>query len=297
MVGSLLAVVLSSLGVGLLSDVDPRMMDGARLRDVGRALVSHSDFGGTMPATALTDLYSLAAELARSGSNPFANPLEWFSDQEQEKGHWVPLAETVLARDGSNSINPDFRGAPVAWAVALLPSVARLPATTPVAWTRGLKADGTWREDSPNGAHDGSVFFLDGNVRRFRGSIGGGLVKWGTKEPTSDIMEALPPNTRISEYVPNPQGRALTRKTHWPELIGERILASDLTSLGAGILGCIGAVGVLVSAVSGSSNPELGRPANIAYGLCGLLIGLPVLALAGMLSFISFTSLMYELAL
>ena len=45
----------------------------------------------------------------------------------------------------------------------------------------------------------------------FRDSLNNTLVKWGTKEPTNDIREALPPGTQIGEYVPNPKGQSLVR--------------------------------------------------------------------------------------
>ena len=65
-----------------------------------------------------------------------------------------------------------------------------------------MKPDGTWADDSPSGNWGGYVFFADGHVINFKDSINGRLVKWGTKIPTSNILEALPPGTRILEYKP-----------------------------------------------------------------------------------------------
>ena len=78
-----------------------------------------------------------------------------------------------------------------------------IPAETPIAWTRGLQSDGTWRKDSPYGGEVGFVVFAGGNTRIFPGTIEG-LLKWGPHEPTNNIAEALSPGTRIGEYVPPP---------------------------------------------------------------------------------------------
>ncbi len=39
----------------------------------------------------------------------------------------------------------------------------------------------------------------------YPGGIAVKLKSWGTGKPTSNIYEALPPETRISEYIPTPE--------------------------------------------------------------------------------------------
>lgn len=102
-------------------------------------------------------------------------------------------------------INPKFANAPLAFAVAIFPpgkGRTSLPATTPLAWTRGLQPDGTWsKTHGTYGDWGGHIVFMGGNVEKFK-SIDGKLVKFGTNEPTSNILEALPPGSRISEFTP-----------------------------------------------------------------------------------------------
>jgi len=74
--------------------------------------------------------------------------------------------------------------------------------TTPVAWTRGLRPDGTWAPDSPYAGEGGHVVFLDGNVVFFR-RIDGGLRRFDGKGMTSNILEALPPGARVGEAAPS----------------------------------------------------------------------------------------------
>jgi len=251
-VGSILLFGAALLALSTIepgTNVAPRLMDDSNLHTIGVIWFTYFvDRDTPMPESALADVYSLAAELARTV--PGANESKyWFSRREEENGHWIPLAETVLAGNGSKTINPDFQDAPVAWAVALLPNSRKQTADTPIAWTRGLRTDGTWRDDSPFGGDGGCVFFCGGDTQIFRGKIGGKLFKWGTKEPTSNIIEALPPGTRVSEYVPNPKGMALVRQTHWPELAGERERARALLLDFAASLGVIGAILVLIGAM------------------------------------------------
>ena len=94
-----------------------------------------------MPPEAMANVYSWAGELARGCKLTDASA--WFSPIEEESGHWLSLAKTVLATDGSDRLNPDFQGAPIEVAVALLPHLYAIGEMTPIAWTRGLRPDGT----------------------------------------------------------------------------------------------------------------------------------------------------------
>ncbi len=178
----------------------PRAVDRSNLFSIGNKRISYeTEHSNGMPPEALTDVYAYAAELARSGV--LSSPQFWFSRID-------PAMRTIDFEDlhsiinpATKLINPKFQGAPLAFAVALLPKVSDLPPTTPIAWTRGLQPDGTWRKDSPYGGDDGAVVFAAGNVQQCA-KTAGPFVKWGTHEPTSNILEALPPGTRIGEYVP-----------------------------------------------------------------------------------------------
>jgi hypothetical protein len=84
-------------------------------------------------------------------------------------------------------------------AATVLPSAN----TTPLAWSRGLQPDGSWSKRlGLYGDWGGHIVFANGSLMTFIGSINGKLKKFGTSQPTSDIREALPPGTRISEFKP-----------------------------------------------------------------------------------------------
>jgi hypothetical protein len=99
----------------------------------------------------------------------------------------------------------NYRGTPLAWAVALVPDPTKLPPNTPILWTRGLRQDGTWREDNPYFGSGGYIAFASGEIHvchDLRASTP--LHRWGTAEPTVDISQALPPGVKWSEFQPAP---------------------------------------------------------------------------------------------
>lgn len=68
---------------------------------------------------------------------------------------------------------------------------------TPVAWTRGLRTDGTWDPaGGVHGAKGGHVAFLGGNVQFFRDLRSTPLVR-ADGTTTSNILEALPASARV----------------------------------------------------------------------------------------------------
>jgi prepilin-type N-terminal cleavage/methylation domain-containing protein len=74
------------------------------------------------------------------------------------------------------------------------------PSTTPVAFTRGLNAQGSW--DNDRGAYrsaGGHIVFLGGNVQYYQ-SIDSRLVNTAGK-PTNDIREAIPAPTGGSQRI------------------------------------------------------------------------------------------------
>lgn len=78
--------------------------------------------------------------------------------------------------------------------------------TTPIAWTRGLRDDGTWAPDSPFGGQGGYILFRDGHVLwtdKLSFEPGGILfVKPGASTPTANIHEAIAPGVVILRAEP-----------------------------------------------------------------------------------------------
>ncbi|MDR0351116.1 MAG: type II secretion system GspH family protein [Puniceicoccales bacterium] len=75
------------------------------------------------------------------------------------------------------------------------------PSITPIAWTRGLQANGKWSPSGVYGDKGGFIAFLDGHVEWFRDlgtdATEGKLVKSSDGSPTNNILEALHGGTSI----------------------------------------------------------------------------------------------------
>jgi hypothetical protein len=71
-------------------------------------------------------------------------------------------------------------------------------ATTPLAFTRGLKTDGTWDEKyGLYGTKGGYVVFCDGHTTWFDGSRPAKFLHWNQQEYTTDIRKAVPKVAKI----------------------------------------------------------------------------------------------------
>ncbi|MDR2371704.1 MAG: type II secretion system GspH family protein [Puniceicoccales bacterium] len=71
-------------------------------------------------------------------------------------------------------------------------------ATTPLAFTRGLKSDGTWDEKyGLYGSKGGYVVFCDGHITWFDGNKPAKFLHWSGEEYTTDIRQAVPNVAKI----------------------------------------------------------------------------------------------------
>jgi hypothetical protein len=123
----------------------------------------------------------------------------------------VDLAVSRQGAGGKWELNPDFARATLSIEMAANISLDAPPDTTPVAWTRGLQADGTWAADAPLENKHGYIAFLSGNVigaEKLSTEAGGtSLTKYGTHEPTINILEALPPGAVVLSAGPKAAGK------------------------------------------------------------------------------------------
>ena len=168
-------------------------------------IIYEANHNEELPPEAVTDVYAFAAFLARAPGRSFLS--EWASpiDPAWRLSTKHPKSILAPAQDGSPTrINPDFQGAPLAVAVALVPSAVKIQGDAPLVWTRGLSPDGTWRDDSPYYGTGGFIASA-GESKFYTDLRKTPLHKWGTNEPTSNIREALPPGTRIDEFLPPPE--------------------------------------------------------------------------------------------
>lgn len=170
------------------------------IRQIGQAILIYaSDYGEQLPHA--TDVWDYARHLAeKSGLN---DATIWTTDRDAANWDKRSSFSRVLDEEGRGTM-ASFRAMKPSWAVVLGQLTTEMPATTPIAWTRGLSPDGTWADHSPYGKQGGHIVFLGGNVVYFRdlAANGGALRRFDGTGTTSNILDALPPGVRIIEYVP-----------------------------------------------------------------------------------------------
>jgi hypothetical protein len=187
----MLAIIVPT--IGHVKTTAARTVDSSNLRQIGQAsLIYAADHQDQLPEAAT--VWEYAAELARGGGLNDAQIWLAGNDRNQAESVW-----RILSAD-RESIDPEFRALRLSFVVPLGGIRTDMPSQVPIAWTRGLQADGTWAADSPYGGEGGHIVFLGGNVVFSRSlAADSPLVRYGTQEPTSDIREALPPGVRLSE--------------------------------------------------------------------------------------------------
>lgn len=192
-----------------------RTSDGSNLRNIVQCTLIYANEHNDQlpPASDIWDYARILAETDgldsssfwQSRADPAANP----------HSHTPVLTSNSSAKP--RSITPAFRQVKPCFAVAIGSLHTTMPPTTPIAWTRGLQPDGTWSKHSPYAGHGGFILFLGGNSAFFKNLKTGGpqLTRFDGSGPTANILEALPPGTRISEYQPTPDEESAW---HWLRL-------------------------------------------------------------------------------
>lgn len=197
-VAVLAMALVALLFTGKVSDCGERGRDGSNVRQVMQAsVIFASDNGERLPVA--DDLWDYARQLAQGGA--LNDGTLWFSRLDPAYDQRVcDRVVTVLAADRAG-LAPEFRAIKPAWAVTLGGLNWKMAPTTPVAWTRGLQADGTWAEHAPYGTAGGHVAFLGGEVKFFEKlTTADGLPRFDGRGMTTDIRKALPPWVKIGEY-------------------------------------------------------------------------------------------------
>lgn len=200
--------------VGRVRESSQRSVASSNIRQVGQAsLIYASDNGDKFPDAA--NLHVYAGQLAAGGGlNDASIWLAGADIRQLYQKQALPLSTVTEHGFSSNSFKPGqptpldsaFQSIGPSFAVPLNGITATMPSTTPIAWTRGLQPDGTWAAHSPWGTNGGHIVFLGGNVIWLKDlrAPDRQLTRYDGKGTTSDIREALPPDTRIGEYIPTP---------------------------------------------------------------------------------------------
>lgn len=214
-VGALAVIFVGGFGAAILiptvskvRETARRTVDNHSLRQIAQAaLIYAADKGGRLPGQAtapdgtaeaddkLTTIHAVAVALARDGGLNEASL--WFSASDKAAHRAGAPTEPfpIVLEDGTAS--PEFMAQPVlSWDFVTGLHVNHGP-NTPVAWTRGLRRDGRWDPATGvNSSDGGHIAFLGGHVTCYPTLEYAPLL---TPEglPTSDIIQALPPGTRV----------------------------------------------------------------------------------------------------
>lgn len=214
----LAAVIIPTLG--RVSAPAKRIAALSNLRQIGQASLIYAQLHHDRLPEA-TDVWDYARLLAEVGLD---NAQVWQSREDPATRATYSTRVPILAPAIPNQpreLTPAFRSLKPSVAVALGRFTISIPATTPIAWTRGLQPDGTWAPDSPYGGEGGHIVFAGGNVAYYRNlTDGGGQLISRTGVKTSNILDALPPGARIGEYTPTPGDKiAWAEAARWQKTI------------------------------------------------------------------------------
>ncbi|EIQ00709.1 Interferon-induced transmembrane protein [Opitutaceae bacterium TAV1] len=183
--------------IGKVRTTAARAVDGSNLRQIGQAsLIYATEHSNKLPQAAT--IHDYARQLAADAGLDDASV--WFAHGRAPAGVTTVLAPGDGPR-ASRAIDSAFRQSTPDVVVPLGGITAAMRSTTPVAWTRGLRADGTWAPDSPYQGEGGWIVFLGGQATWYNDlkSPSTRLVRFQDGTLTSDIREALPPGVRLSE--------------------------------------------------------------------------------------------------
>jgi type II secretory pathway pseudopilin PulG len=196
-IGILAAIIIPT--VGKVRETAQRTVDASNLREIGKAAMIYAAEnndrlpdplapGAADAVSASTNYFRWIGLLGRAGT--LNDPGFYFSKVD-------PLFDGTAP---ASVIDPDdaTRRTVIAALEAKTPSYELVgglkmsdPATTPIAFTRGLKADGTWDHDKGvYGDAGGHIVFLGGNVQYYQ-SINSRLVNT-RGQSTNNILETIP---------------------------------------------------------------------------------------------------------
>ncbi len=140
-----------------------RSSDGSNLRQLAMATIAYMNEAGETKTLSFTSLNDWALKVSTAGN---FNEATLFL----VSGDPALSAVTTLPTKVQNSgvIDTTFAATPLSVAVAKSLNLNASAASTPVLWTRGLQASGSWASDSPYGVKGGFIAFLDGHVTFYK---------------------------------------------------------------------------------------------------------------------------------
>lgn len=202
-IGILAAIIIPT--VGSVREKAQRAVDASNLREIAKAAMIYAgdnndrlpDPDAVTPLNAPSRVFLWPGLLARAGT--LTEPSMYFSKVDPAFSGEYPTA--ILSPGNRNALDASFtdgRELSFEFVGGLKMSD---PPTTPVAFTRGLRTDGTW--DPQNGVYGdagGYVVFLGGNVEFYPDTATGKFVNAITGQRTDNLLEALPNRTTVKVW-------------------------------------------------------------------------------------------------
>lgn len=169
-IGILAAILIPA--VGKVREVAQKMKSSSNIRSIAVSYATYSTSGGKVKVLTESKLTGVKGGKTVQGVAAFlaekvdlTDAAIWTIDSdEQVIGETIP--QVIGYRDSSNVWNDDnwSSSVPVSYDFGLGVGGSDPTSTTPLIWTRGLSADGTWGVDTP-WKRGGHIAFLDGHVQ------------------------------------------------------------------------------------------------------------------------------------
>jgi prepilin-type N-terminal cleavage/methylation domain-containing protein len=209
-IGILAAILIPS--VGAVRKKAAQAASGSNLRQIYLAHANYQNDGARTRSMASGTWTTTDTNQADTPAG-FAKVIGWYTELNEAQLFFITSAEDVSTIDpipriifrgtgNDRTVDPDFTAAEEAISYNMARLSANASGSTPLAWTKGLQADGTWNADtslSPWGDEGGHIIFAAGNVEFFK-QINEGDLRDTEGVPTLDIEDAFTSSDRILKF-------------------------------------------------------------------------------------------------
>lgn len=201
-IGVLAGLIYPALSQALGAGSKMKSMNNAS--NIAKTWLSYSKTGTRVRVIKRKNIYEWAAVLAEK--QDLNDPNIWILDFDlpvaEKISEGVAMPVSVSNRVGNNwKLNPEFKAFPISWEVANATD-PNAPSKTPLVWTRGLKPNGFWDEQTGVFKQEGGhIAFVDAHVEWFASlkdeNTGQGLLNGYNKtNRTYNIAQAIKGGSR-----------------------------------------------------------------------------------------------------
>ncbi len=167
-IGVLASLIYPALSQAIGAGSKMKSMNNAS--NIAKTWLSYVKTGTRTRIVVGKDIYSWAAVLAEK--QDLNDPNIWILDFDlpvvEKMSEGIAMPVSVSNRFGNVwKINPEFKAFPISWEVANRTD-PNAPSRTPLVWTRGLKSNGYWDEQTGVFKQEGGhIAFVDAHVEWF----------------------------------------------------------------------------------------------------------------------------------